>query len=141
MRHKYLEDAGIDSYPWNGWKQHYNLKTLLRFKRDKRKYGFDERECFDLDSTLFMILYERLCKFEEDSKGVIDWEGSPKVKYKDREYTVIEMTSILKENIIKYFNISDDHPDLSLEEENKLSNELLNNIFDQLRAVFTYLWW
>lgn len=83
-RHKYLKRIGVSKkdIPYaksvNGCKQ--------RFKDQRRKYGFDERDIENFDTTLAMFAYERIAFFvthymENDLDHLT-------VEYKGETYTV-----------------------------------------------------
>ena len=64
MKHKYLKDIGIklENTPY-GWCPKDDRQK--GWKQERKEYGFDSRETWGLDSTLFYWLYERLMKYNE----------------------------------------------------------------------------
>lgn len=47
----------------------YNDKELKKFAKQREKYGFDERECFELSYTFAYYIYPRLKKFSIGMQG------------------------------------------------------------------------
>ena len=71
MGRRYLKEIGIElkETPW-GWN-----KGDLREKywiEEIHEDGFDERETWDLNFTMNLLLYERLSKYKEIAKGIVD---------------------------------------------------------------------
>lgn len=66
MAHKYLEDIGITDGPYN-WRG-----DSFKWRHERQVYGFDSRECWNLDYTFYLWLYERLMKYLEDAESVVD---------------------------------------------------------------------
>lgn len=66
MAHKYLNKLGVsskDSCIFNS--EDTSDKRYKLFKKQRKKYGFDERETWSLDYTLATWLYEHLCVYEK----------------------------------------------------------------------------
>lgn len=62
-RNKYLEDLGIRRKDYN-----YNIRKLrikLKLLKQKRKYGFDETEVWNMDLTYIEWLYSHLMLYKE----------------------------------------------------------------------------
>ena len=58
---KYLEDINYQDWRKDMKKDKRNKK----WKKERKKYGFDSRETWNLDSTMAELLYERLKMFNE----------------------------------------------------------------------------
>ena len=58
---KYLNDIGYQDWRKDMKKDKRNKK----WKKERKKYGFDSRETWNLDSTMAELLYERLKMFNE----------------------------------------------------------------------------
>ena len=72
-RHKYLEKFSFDSetcIPNTSEKDRSDRD--LTFKRQRKKYGFDERETWGLDFTSACWLYEHLCMYMDIGGKVVD---------------------------------------------------------------------
>lgn len=57
----YLDKIGLERFQDNM----KNDKRNKKWKKQHKKYGFDERDTWNLDSTMAEILYERLKMFNE----------------------------------------------------------------------------
>ena len=68
--HQWLKDLGfnINKNSLINWKG-----DKLYYKKQRRRYGFDEREVYNLDITTAYWLYEHLKMLWKVSKNQIDW--------------------------------------------------------------------
>jgi len=67
QRNKYLEDIGI---PIENYGTNYCGKEDKRWKKwknERKKYGFDARECWNLDSSFVEWIYSHFKKYKEDA--------------------------------------------------------------------------
>lgn len=103
MNRKYLEDIGLklEDIPQGFCLDEANNTTSGRGKLwhlEREKYGFDSRETWDLDYTVKLYLYERLCMYKE--KLILVEDKLIKIEdiiYKGDEYSHIEViTKILE---------------------------------------------
>lgn len=93
MGRKYLEDIGLklEDMPLGFCLEEANNIEKGRGKRwylEREKYGFDSRETWDLDYTLKLYLYERLCMYKE--KLILVEDELTKIEdivYKGEEYS------------------------------------------------------
>ncbi len=73
--HKFLNDIGVSDddfcVPGTKYKKH-SRKLRKKFKKERKKYGFDSREVYSLDVTSSLWLYERLKMYLKCAKGNID---------------------------------------------------------------------
>ena len=81
MAHKYLEDIGVTNTPWS-WRKEDSFK----WRHERQTFGFDSRECWNLDYTFYLWLYERLMKYLEDAEKVVDLTWT-KAEYNGKTYT------------------------------------------------------
>ena len=96
-RHYYLDKAKIESYPDNNFGGSYDFKDMRsawRQKRKARKYGFAPRDCWDLDTTFYLWLYEHLCCLLDDTNTDLTCR---KFHRNGREYTEGEYIQYLKQ--------------------------------------------
>lgn len=65
MKRKYLSDIGVtfEDTPRGYCKKKDKRQPI--WKEQRKTYGFDEREVWDLSHTLFLFLYERLMMYNE----------------------------------------------------------------------------
>ena len=120
MGRKYLEDIGIklEDMPLGFCLEEANNIEKGRGKRwylEREKYGFDSRETWDLDYTLKLYLYERLCMYKE--KLVFVKEELLKIKdieYKGKIYTHKEVI----DKVLDGFKLALTKDDLRFEKVN-----------------------
>ena len=99
-KHPYLEDIGCSSYPANhfgginSYKTFADLRNLFYQRRKARKTKVDPRECFDLESSFFMWLYEHLCQLLNDTICNLD---DRKYEHDGKTYTEGEYIKYLKD--------------------------------------------
>lgn len=95
MEHKYLTDIGIkeDDMPWNWNPDDIRQKEWVK---EREKYGFDERETWDLDYSFHLWFYERLMMYNEIN--CID-TSYHKFKYKNEELTLQECIDFILETL------------------------------------------
>ncbi len=75
MSHKYLNDIGIKSTEcciFNTNENNENKKRQKEFKKQRKKFGFDERETWALDYSFATWLYSHLMWFKEYAGNTID---------------------------------------------------------------------
>lgn len=104
LNRKYLNDIEIklEDIPMGFCLEEANDIKKGRGKRwflEREKYGFDSRETWDLDYTIKLYLYEKLCMYKEKLNLVEkEVQSLKKVKYKDKEYTHKEAIDFILEN-------------------------------------------
>lgn len=71
MGRRYLKEIGIElkETPW-GWNKEDSREKY--WIEEIHEDGFDERETWDLNFTMNLLLYERLSKYKEIAKGIVD---------------------------------------------------------------------
>ena len=96
-KRKYLDDVGVIDRPdtWNP-----NDKRQKQWKKERKKFGFDERETWCMDFTFYLWLYERLKMFLEIAP--IDFEYHTYV-YKGNTYTQKQLIDMMIERLEFYF--------------------------------------
>lgn len=72
MRHKYLNDIGIKStdtcvFSTTERESLKRASRAMRMKKQRKKYGFDERETWELGYTLITWLYSHLMMYKDVS--------------------------------------------------------------------------
>lgn len=91
MKHTYLDKAGATYRPDKITPKH--LRTRFRHWNQRRKYGFDDRETWDMDKTFYNWLYEHLMMFNDVT--IADLEKSNQYKYRESSYTTAQLVDIL----------------------------------------------
>ena len=128
MAHKYLESLlpkGKSPYDFECDDEVRNQK----WESERLEYGFDERETWNLDFTVFCWLYERLMKYKEISPVDLNCKI---VKVNNEEKNLDEWLDIMINNAEALILL-----DMYSEENIKLA-EVTIEIFKQ--TIF-YLWW
>lgn len=97
MQRKYLDDLGITERP-DTWSPDDNRQN--QWKKQRKIYGFDERETWSLDTTFYLWLYERLKMYLEYSTVDLDFH---KFEYKGKTYTQKQMIDMMIERLEEYF--------------------------------------
>lgn len=128
MAHKYLEDIGVTDGPYN-WRG-----DSFKWRHERQVYGFDSRECWNLDYTFYLWLYERLMKYLEDAEPVVDFTWT-KAEYNGKTYTQRELIDMMLERL-KRFLTDEDFNDY--EEENF---KWLHEIEKIWAVILPAMWW
>ena len=130
MKHKYLHEL---------------FPNPLPFPYNKRNYhGFDERDTFNLDSTLIMWLYERLRYFQDEASKTVDFNFH-KFDIDGKELTQLECINRMVEDckIILLYDGGSAFDDY--EEEAKYFENVVDvakdDLFKVLSKVYWAMWW
>lgn len=135
MGHKYLKDLDKQGkLPWGiptdlGSKDD---KRREKWKEQRKKYGFDERETWSLNYTFYAWLYERLKMYLEKADSVVDLNFYM--------FTYKKETLTQKEWIIKLIGYCEDYlenPDTL--EEKKLKQ--MKDIVNIWNMILPCMWW
>lgn len=135
QKNKYLDDLGIPikNYGTNWTKD--GDKREKRWKRQRKKYGFDERETWNLDHLFVEWLYSHLTMYKEICCVDLTYH---KFVFKDKEYTQEEaidyIIDICKEYITTYDEVSFTDKE----------NDLLDKVADAIRMfaeIHPAMWW
>ena len=162
---KWLKEAGIDFWPGNHWgdatKSFNDIKRCIRCKKIKKRTGVDPRDCYSLDTSLYLWLYSHLCQLVNDTNCDLN---AYKFTHRGKLYTEGEYIEYLKELLLKLikFDEFEGCPDLiwshmsegteSSEEEKKefmdawtknynRIEEVRHEMFDVLYELLPRLWW
>lgn len=70
QRHYYFEQIGVTPYCLDVEK----LGRGPRWKKQRQKYGFDDRQTWSLDFTMICLLYERLRMYKDTATMInLEW--------------------------------------------------------------------
>lgn len=96
---KFLEKIGVTDTPdiWDGKREHRR-----RWKKQRKKYGFDERETWSLDYTFCLWLYERVKMYYKRASEYVDLEFRNDFKYKGNTYNQKQLIKLLMKKLEKY---------------------------------------
>lgn len=128
-RHYYLDKLGVE-YPHQWCPGDEREK---KWKKERKKYGFDSRETWSLDGTFFMWLYEHLEMFMKCADGVVDLNFHV-IKIGDEEKTqrewILECISVLKKSL--------QNDDFVYRERRVKDTDRVMQIWS---AIYNYMWW
>lgn len=128
MKHKYLEEIGFDPL--------YETKHDKRNKKwakERKKYGFDSRETWNMDITFLAWLYEHLRMYQDVNIvdltfNKFDYNGEI-INLEDAINKILENIKLVFKNETSYFVGS----------EKIIAAE--NEIMDLFHMIWKYLWW
>ena len=102
QRNKYLDDLGIPIEVYNH-KLRFD-KRHFKWWKQRRDYGFDDRETWNLDYELVAWLYSHCMMFKEKAGDVVELEYH-KFTYDGKEYTQLEIIDYIIECLGEYLKI------------------------------------
>lgn len=139
--HKYL-DKLKKNLPKNIYTRHFphefkiNDKKLT--KKRRKKYGFDQRELYDMQLSFCAWLYERLCAYEDwTNVKLVGKEPLVHVCYNEKNYTQYELMQKLKKRIRLYFDVHI----FRKKEDNDKNRKKINEIYSIWQALSHVMWW
>ena len=140
MGHKYLKDAGFDKYAW-GDTLPKNDHRRPQWTKDRKVYGFDERETWSLKDRSLCWLYEHIKMYQEISDINLDhWQFD----INGTEMTHRQVLNKILEDIEVYFNVNGSFIK-KYGEDNVLwwntQPKLAKEIWDLWGTVFPAMWW
>lgn len=152
--HKYLNQIGISSKePCIFNTSEFDMGKMRKYRKERRKYGFDGRETWCLSYTLISWIYSHIRYMQEEAGKIIDWKYhkfnipvlidvygpyTPNGKYRYHkvsieEHNANEIWDIISEYCVVYLK-SDIGFDLCAEEKAMCVVEIIS-------YIFPILWW
>lgn len=127
---KYLDDIGVTQRPdtWNK-----DDKRQKEWEEQRRVYGFDERETWNLDLSFYLWLYERLKLYIEVCSKVVSLDYH-KFEYNGKEYTQRQMIDMMIERLEFSFRSDYDCHD-------KKQYDYVSEIEKIWAVVIPAMWW
>lgn len=92
---KYLDDIGVTDRPENLKGDHKSSKT---WQQERKIYGFDERETWNLDYSFYLWLYERLKMYIKVASAFVDLNYH-QFEYDGEKYTQLQMINLMLERL------------------------------------------
>lgn len=136
MQHnKYLEDLGIPLKDVGANFSDINDKRKKEWVRERKIYGFDERETWALDRYFIEWLYSHLKMYLERADDVIDLEFY-KFKFEDREYTQKEAILFIIDAYENFLLIKSEY--------NEEYTDVLKDVQRAIKLfadIFPAMWW
>lgn len=162
MKNKYLKEIGIKTSKKKVIGAG-DAKDSKNFKKQRKKYGFDARECYNLDYTFAVWLYSHLKMYLESAETIVDlsyhtfdipvlyetdrveWKETDKTWYEEKTETHTQKECIdlcieyLKDYLESTKNLSDDTDENIINEGKGLEKGICSiKIFAEL---FPSMWW
>lgn len=100
-----------------------------RYRQQRNKYGFDERETWNMDSAFCQWLYERVMYFKKFATVDMDAE---EIEYKGYTMTLTALTDLLLSLLRTYICRS------PADEDNE---ETFSDICSIWKVIGTAMWW
>ena len=133
-RHKYFSDIENKEceHP-STWGAKDDSRSQIWYQ-ERRKYGFDSRETWSLNTTFYIWLYERLMMYKEKANEIVDltWH---KFEYKGETLTQIECIDRMIEGCKIYIQNSYDY------EIDKEKLEKVKEVAEIWALVLPVMWW
>ena len=130
MKRKYLDDLGIKDRH-DLWNPNDNRQSI--WQRQRREYGFDERETWSLDSAFYLWLYERLKMYLEYASKIVNLDFHEFV-YKSEKYTQKQLINMMIERLENYFANKYDT-------ESEEGSSRLDEVAEIWALVLPAMWW
>ena len=136
MKNKYLEELGLKKGGYGLYDPEKNDKRKKKWKKQRKKFGFDERETWNLNNTMVEWLYSHLMMYTEIGGKTVDLNYHT-FDFNGRMFSELEAIEFIKEKCRRYltFELTDD--DMTYDEINAEMTEALH----LLAEIFPALWW
>lgn len=125
---KYLDDLGIPRKEQGTNFIKGSFKRRRRWAKARKKYGFDERETWDLERSFVEWIYTRVMMYKDCTKDIIDLKFH-KIPYKDAEITQ-------KEAIDRILQLSQAYL-----KDDTVNHNAVKDICDLWKEVSYCMWW
>lgn len=134
QRNKYLDKLGLKLKEYGtNW---YDGKDKKEWKKQRKDYGFDSRETWNLNHNFVEWLYSHLKMYKKEASKIIDLTAH-KINWDEKEITQIEAIDILLKEC-KFFLINVNGTDL---EKEKKAYERMQKATKLWAELFPYMWW
>ena len=142
QRNKYLENIGLkqDEYGTNFISNKLD-KRHRRWKKQRKEYGFDDRETWNLDSMFVQWLYSHLMMYKEKASEVIDLEFRT-FYWKGKDITQLDAIDIILNASKDYLLADSKYIDNAISYQER--EEIYDNFFDVMTLwgmILPYMWW
>lgn len=89
QKNKYLDDLGLSITEYGTNFVDNTDKRWEKWQKEKEEYGFDSRECWDLDSIFVEWIYSHFMKYKDDCNVDLSFHKFSYRKDKNSQYTEI----------------------------------------------------
>ena len=119
QRNRYLDDLGLDFFEYSvNWTVDNKKKILKIWKRPRKKYGFDNRETYDMFIIYAEWLYSHFMMYRKRASKEVDLTYH-RIEFEGKRYTEIEaIDKVLKWT--RYYLLNREDPDRSAKAFGKL---------------------
>lgn len=132
---KYLDNLGLKPEEYGTNFTFENDARIDKWDEQRKQYGFDERETWNLDRTFIEWIYTRFMMYKELS--IVD-TSFHRISYKEQKITQGEA-------IDKVLNLAEEILKSEPSAWNKIINEMvfenLREICEILKELLPYMWW
>ncbi len=125
---KYLDKLGLKRTDY-GTNFVQDKRRNKYWKKQRRKYGFDEREVWNLDKTFIEWLYTHIKMYEDTAPVDLEYH---KILYKGEELTQLEAMDQISELCTEILLHSD---------SDSLEKQYCLEICGLWGALLPYMWW
>lgn len=135
QRNKYLDQLGI---PIEDYGTNFGIDTVKykkKWKKQRKKYGFDEREIWNMGNIFVEWLYSHLKMYKQIAGKYVDLSYSH-FYFKGNEYTQKEAIDYIVKACEKYLLL--DNPYVNNEKE------IIEDMQDAIKLfaeIWQYMWW
>lgn len=135
INRKYLEDIDINFEDTPNGFAKYD-ERYLHWEEQRKIYGFDERDTWNLEYTIDLLLYERLCMYKEYAMKFLDLDFH-KITMEDTEINILECLTRMIEGLMLKITL-DDLDEKRNEPKNK---KLIDDVYVIYNKCKRFLWW
>lgn len=139
QRNKYLDALGLDIREYGtNFKYRPTVSGSVKQRRQRKTYGFDERETWGLDIIFAEWLYSHMMMYKETASEIIDLSFY-KYTHNEKEYTQEEAIDYVIDGCKEYI-LSDKYT----AEEQKLRLEAIEKFKDAITLfakILPAMWW
>lgn len=135
MAHKYYDDL----FKGKKYKPDYPTeicgkgdKREKKWKKEREKYGFDNRETWNLNTNFYVWLYERLKMYKKHASKIVDLTFY-KFEYDGETLTQIECIDRMIEGCKLYIE-DDENPDKEVQKK-------IEDVAKIWAMVLPHMWW
>ena len=134
---KYLDDLGIPMYKYGTNFMPDDDPRAQKWSEERKEYGFDSREVWNLDVTFIEWIYTRVMMYKE--RSIVD-TSFHKIPYKDSEITHGEAIDKILELAKEILQPKPDDYEFKIDTENMIYNNS-REICDLWKEVLPCMWW
>lgn len=143
QKNKYLEDIGLkEEYYGTNFCNGKNDKRQKHWAKQRKKYGFDDRELWCLDVRYIEWLYSRCMMFKKKALKVFDLSQNT-INYDGIEYNAQDALNIIIE-VLKDFLIYYEKDENTTQKNTQKDQILYDNVIFATHLwaeLLPFMWW